>query len=184
MLNDGTSCEDYKVTRFNNGKCALVTPWLGAEAVAESSRGQCLGSHVCGVWFDIKSQYHGSQPPVAMLINSSEVRATGFKLRVKRVLFQQVEAAARVGMRTCGAGLHYFELSNPKGFGLSVNHESKFRSRCEWVGNSVDFRVFPIKKSPFFGHQKTNWYIIESKKFASLPPRPRIENMYAGVPDG
>ena len=184
MLNDGTSCEDYKVTRFNNGQCALVTPWLGAEAVAEPSRGQCLGSHVCGVWLDIKSQYRGSQPSVAMLINSSEVRATGFKLRVQRVLFQQLEAAAQVVMRTCGAGLHDFEVSNPNGFALSVNHETKFRSRCEWVCNSVNCRVFPHRKSPFFCHQKKNWYIVESGKFVSLPPRPRIENMYAGVPDG
>jgi len=66
-----------------------------------------------------------------MLMNSSEVRATGFKLRVNNVLFQQLEAAARVGMRTCDAGLHYFEVSNPKGFGLSVNHDTKFRSQCE-----------------------------------------------------
>jgi hypothetical protein len=42
-----------------------------------------------------------SRPPVAMLINSSELRATGFKLK------EALEAAARV--RTRGAGLRSLE---------------------------------------------------------------------------
>ncbi len=42
-----------------------------------------------------------SRPPVAMLINSTELRAAGFKL--KEVLPPSLEAVARV--RTRGAGL-------------------------------------------------------------------------------
>ena len=60
-----------------------------------------------------------SRPPVAMLINSSELRAAGFKLK----------AAARV--RTRGAGLRSLEGMGPKRFVLSVDDDTEFRSRCE-----------------------------------------------------
>jgi hypothetical protein len=60
---------------------------------------------------------------VVMLINSSELRATGFKLR------EVFEAAARV--RTRGAGLQSLEGMGPKRFVLSVDDDTEFRSRCE-----------------------------------------------------
>ena len=44
-----------------------------------------------------------SRTPVVMLIDSSELRAAGFKL--KEVLPPSLEATARGGMRTRGAGL-------------------------------------------------------------------------------
>ena len=68
-----------------------------------------------------------SRPPVAMLINSSELRAAGFKL--KEVLPPALEAAARV--RTRGAGLRSLEGMGPKRFVLSVDDDTEFRSRCE-----------------------------------------------------
>ena len=68
-----------------------------------------------------------SRPPVAMLINSSELRAAGFKL--KEVLPPALEAAARVHTR--GAGLRSLEGMGPKRFVLSVDDDTEFRSRCE-----------------------------------------------------
>ncbi len=64
-----------------------------------------------------------SRPPVVMLINSSELRATGFKLK------EALEAAARV--RTRGGGLRSLEGIGPKRFVLSVDDDTEFRSRCE-----------------------------------------------------
>ena len=65
--------------------------------------------------------------PVAMLINSSELRAAGFKL--KEVLPPALEAAARGGLRTRGAGLRSLEGMGPKRFVLSVDEDTEFRSR-------------------------------------------------------
>ena len=44
-----------------------------------------------------------SRPPVTMLINSSDLRAAGFKL--KEVIPPALEAAERGGLRTRGVGL-------------------------------------------------------------------------------
>ncbi len=71
-----------------------------------------------------------SRPPVAMLINSSELRAAGFKLKeVFQVLPPSLEAVARV--RTRGAELRSLEGMGPKRFVLSVDDDTEFRSRCE-----------------------------------------------------
>jgi hypothetical protein len=70
-----------------------------------------------------------SRPPVTMLINSSEMRAAGFKF--KEVLPPALEAAARGGLRTRGAGLRSLEGMGPKRFVLSVDDDTEFRSRCE-----------------------------------------------------
>ena len=64
-----------------------------------------------------------------MLINSSELRAAGFKL--KEVLPHSLEAAARGDMRTRGAGLRSLESMGPKRFVLSVDDDTEFRSLCE-----------------------------------------------------
>ena len=69
-----------------------------------------------------------SRPPVAMLINSSALRAAaGFNL--KEVFPPALEAAARVLTR--GAGLRSLEGLGPKRFVLSVDDDTEFRSRCE-----------------------------------------------------
>jgi len=47
---------------------------------------------------------NASQPPVAMLINSLELRAAGFSL--KEMIPPALEAAARGGRCRYGAGLH------------------------------------------------------------------------------
>ncbi len=66
---------------------------------------------------------------VAMLINSSELQATGFKL--KEVLPPALEAAARGGLRTRGAGLRSLEGIGPKRVVLLVDDDTEFKSRCE-----------------------------------------------------
>ena len=70
-----------------------------------------------------------SRPPVVMLINSNELRTTGFKF--KEVLSPSLEEAARGVMRTRGAGLRSLEGMGPKRFVLSVHDDTEFRSRCE-----------------------------------------------------
>jgi hypothetical protein len=64
---------------------------------------------------------------VAMLINSSELRAAGFKL--KEVFPPALETATRV--LTQGAGLRSLEGMGAKRFVLSVDDVTEFRSRCE-----------------------------------------------------
>jgi len=70
-----------------------------------------------------------SQPPVAMLINSSELRAVGFTLR--EVMPPALESAARGGRSRYGAGLRQLQGMVPKRFVLSADNDNKFRSRCE-----------------------------------------------------
>jgi hypothetical protein len=128
---NGTSCvkqfnlehrkwEDYRGTRFYNKDCALVIKrWLNR-----------VEEDVSGLTFqEWTPDVDTSRSPVAMLINSSELRAAGFKL--KEVLPPALEAAARGGMRTRGAGLRSLEGMGPKRFVLSVDDDTEFRSRCE-----------------------------------------------------
>ena len=68
-----------------------------------------------------------SRTPVSMLINSSELCVTGFKL--KEVFPPSLEAAACV--RTRGTGLRSLDGMGPKRFVLSVDDDTEFRSRCE-----------------------------------------------------
>jgi hypothetical protein len=64
--------------------------------------------------------------PVSVLINSSELRAAGFK--VKEVLLQHLRQLLAY---TRGAGLRSLEGMGPKRFVLSVDDDTEFRSRCE-----------------------------------------------------
>jgi len=81
-----------------------------------------------------------SQPPVSTLINLSESYT---RLKIKEVRAPQLEAAARAGMRTWGAGLCQFQHMNTKRFVMSVDNDTDFRSRC---GRSE--RRFFLLKSP------------------------------------
>ena len=86
----------YKGTRFFNGDRALVVKrWLHR-----------LDEDASGLTFEEwnPAQAVGtSQEPAPMIINSSQLRAAGFKL--DKVIPPQLEAAARSGMRTRGSGL-------------------------------------------------------------------------------
>ena len=66
---------------------------------------------------------------MTMLINSSELRGTGFK--IKEVLPPVLETTARPGLRTRGTGLRSLEGMDPKRFVLLVDDDTEFRSRCE-----------------------------------------------------
>jgi len=66
--------------------------------------------------------------PVAMIINSSELRAAGFTLW--EVLLPKLEAAAR-RRSTSGAGIRQLEGMGPRRFILSVDDDIEFRSQCE-----------------------------------------------------
>ena len=65
----------------------------------------------------------------SMIINSSELRAAGFSLR--ELLPPELEAAARGGMRTRGAGLRELQGMGPTRFVLSADDDNEHRSRCE-----------------------------------------------------
>ena len=67
--------------------------------------------------------------PVAMIVNSSELRAAGFDLR--EVLPLQLEAAARGVRRTRGAALKQIHGMGTMRYVLSVDTDNEFRSRCE-----------------------------------------------------
>ena len=64
-----------------------------------------------------------------MLVNSSELRAAGFKL--KELLPPELEAAARNGRCTRGAGLRQLQGMGPTRFVLAVDDDTEYRSRCE-----------------------------------------------------
>ena len=67
--------------------------------------------------------------PVAMLVNSSEMRAADFPLTEVRPL--QLDAVARGGSRTRGAAVRKLQGVGNSTFVLSVENDNDFRSRCE-----------------------------------------------------
>jgi hypothetical protein len=67
--------------------------------------------------------------PVAMLVNSSELRAADFPLAEVRSL--QLDAVARGGRRTRGAAVSKLQGVGNSTFVLSVENDNDFRSRCE-----------------------------------------------------
>ena len=121
---NGTSCvnqfnlehhkwEDYGVTRFYNKDCALVIKrWFNR-----------VEEDVSGLTFqEWTPDVDTSQPPVVMLINSTELRAAGFKLKeVLQVLPPALETATHGRLRTRGAGLRSLDGMGPNRFVLSVD---------------------------------------------------------------
>ena len=80
--------EYYKGVRFGAGDCALVVDvWL--HRVDEDASGLTFEE------WDPSADTDASEAPVAMIINSSELRAAGFDLR--EVIPLQLEEAARRG---------------------------------------------------------------------------------------
>ena len=130
---DGTSCEKeftrlgrqgevYKGTRFFNGDRALVVKqWL--HRVDEDASGLTFEE-----WNPTQA-VDTSQEPAPMIINSNQLRAAGFKLN--KVIPPQLEAAARSGMRTRGAGLCQLRGMGSARFVLNVDLDTEFRYRCE-----------------------------------------------------
>jgi hypothetical protein len=81
---------DESVSNYNKDSALVIKRWLNR--VEEDASGLTFQEWTPDV--------DRSRPPVAMLINSSELRAAGFKL--KEVLPPALEAAARVRTRRSG----------------------------------------------------------------------------------
>jgi hypothetical protein len=130
---NGTSCEKeftrlgrqgevYKGTRFFHGDRVLVVKrWL--HRVDEDASGLTFEE------WGLAQAVDTSQEPAAMIINSSQLRAAGFRL--DKVNPPVLEAAVRSGMRTRGAGLRQLRGMGSERFVLNVNLDPEFRFRCE-----------------------------------------------------
>ena len=79
--------------------------------------------------WDPSSGTGDTSAPVAMLVNSSELRAADFPLTDVRTL--HLDAVARGGRRTRGAVVRKIQGVGNSTFVLSVENDNNFRSRCE-----------------------------------------------------
>ncbi len=114
--------EQYKGVPFGNGDCALlVDVWL--RRVDEDTSGLAFEE------WDPSADTDASEAPVAMIVNSSELCATGFDLR--EVIPLQLEAVTRGGQRTRDATLKQIHDMGTRRYVVSVDNDNEFRSRCE-----------------------------------------------------
>ena len=115
--------EVYKGTRFTDGdKCLIVKRYL--HRVPEDEAGLLFEE------WQPQQDVDASIPEEPMIINSSELRAAGFKMT--EVIPPALEQAARRGGagRRKGAGLRRVGGLPPR-FTLSVADDNKFRALCE-----------------------------------------------------
>ena len=107
--------------RFYNGECGLVIKrWLNR--VDEIASGLTFGEG------DPTENVESSQMPVAMIINSSELRVPGFTLR--EVFPPELEAAARC-RSTRGAGIRQLEgIDHPKKMCVKNHQISPQQNSC------------------------------------------------------
>ena len=113
--------EEYKGTRYYDGdKDLVVELWLNR--VADDLSGLTFQE-----WDPSPGTDDGSAP-VAMLVNSSELRAADFHLAEVRPL--QLDSVSRGGRRTLGVAVRKHDVGNGT-FVLSVENDNGFRSRCE-----------------------------------------------------
>ena len=78
---------------------------------------------------DPSSGTDDASAPVAMIVNSSELRAADFHLAEVRAL--QLDAVTRGDRRTRGASVRKPQGVGNSTFVLSVENDNDFRSRCE-----------------------------------------------------
>ena len=113
---------EYKGVRFYNGDMALVVKrWL--------HRVETDASGLTFTEWDEAMEKAPDAPTLGTILNSSELRAAGFKLEER--LPPELEAVARTGRRTRGAGLRQLEGMGPTTYALGVDDDNVFRSRCE-----------------------------------------------------
>jgi hypothetical protein len=111
--------QEYRGTRYSDGDSALVVElWL--HRVADD---------LSGLTFQEWDPSTGTSAPVAMLVNSSELRVADFPLVEVRPL--QHDVVARGGRRTRGAVVRKLQGVGNSTFVLSVENDNDFRSRCE-----------------------------------------------------
>jgi hypothetical protein len=73
--------------------------------------------------WDPSADTDASEAPVAMIVNSSELRAAGFDLR--EVIPLQLETAGRGGQRTRGAALKQIHDMGTRRYVLSVDNDNE-----------------------------------------------------------
>jgi hypothetical protein len=114
--------EEYKGTRYSDGDSALVVElWLHR-----------VDDDLSGLTFQEWDPSAGSDDtiaPVAMLVNSSELRAADFP--ITEVSPIQLDTVAHGGRRTRGAVVRKLKGVGNSTFVLSVENDSDIRSRCE-----------------------------------------------------
>jgi hypothetical protein len=114
--------EEYKGTRYSDGDSALVVDlWL--YWVADDLSGLTFQE------WDPSAGSDDTSAPVAMLVNSSELRAADFHLAEVRPL--QLDVVTLGGRRTRGAAVRKLQGVGKSTFVLSVENDNDFRSRCE-----------------------------------------------------
>jgi hypothetical protein len=120
----GRKCkwEEYKGNRYSDGDSDLVVElWLNR-----------VTDHLSGLTFqewDPSVSTLDTSTPVAMLVNSSELRAADFPLAEVRSL--HLDTVSHGGRRTRGAAVRKFQGVGNSTFVLSVENDNHFRSRCE-----------------------------------------------------
>jgi len=120
----GSKCKwkEYKGTRYSHGDSALVVElWL--HRVADDTSGLTFQE------WDPSAGTDDTSAPVAMLVNSSELRAADFPLAEVRPL--HLDAVARGGRRTRRVTVRKLQGVGNSTFVLSVENDNDFRSRCE-----------------------------------------------------
>ncbi len=114
--------EEYRDTRYYHGDSALVVElWL--HRVADDLSGLTFQE------WDPSEGTDGTSSPVAMFVNSSDLRATDFPLTEVRSL--QLDVVDHGGRRTCDATVRKLQGVGNSTFVLSVENDNDFRSRCE-----------------------------------------------------
>ena len=114
--------EEYKGTRYYDGDKALVVElWL--HRVADDLSGLTFQE------WDPSAGTDDASAPVAMLVNSSELRVADIHLAEVSPL--QLDMVARRDRRTRGAAVRKLQGVGNSTFVLSVENDNDFRSRCE-----------------------------------------------------
>ena len=114
--------QEYKGTRYSDGDSTLVVElWL--YRVTDDLSGLTFQE------WDPSAGSDDTSAPVAMLVNSSELRAADFPLAEVRPL--QLVAVSRGGRRTRGAAVRKLQGVGNSTFVLSVENDNDFRSKCE-----------------------------------------------------
>ena len=114
--------EEYKGVLFGNGDCDLVVD-VCLHRVDEKPSGLTFEE------WDPSADTDASEAPVAMIVNSTELRVTGFDLR--EVIPLQLETVGRGVRGTCDTALKQIHGMGTRRYVLSVNNDNEFRSRCE-----------------------------------------------------
>jgi hypothetical protein len=120
----GSKCkwEEYKGTRYSHGDSVLVVElWL--HRVADDTSGLTFQE------WDPSAGTDDTSVPVAMLVNSNELRAADFPLVEVRSL--HLDSVARGDRRTRGAAVRKLQGVGKSTFVLSVENDNDCRSRCE-----------------------------------------------------